>query len=456
MKLWTLTTFCTVSLLVLSGCVATTPTPEKEPIVDASLPVITLTNNGVVTDMKAIAFEWKSLQDPRVKGIYVYKKKSDVNSSSSDYYKTLDNRFITHYLDENINPDTKYSYYFKTFSNKAESKQSKNIVVNSLPILNSVSWIHSLQEMPRSVKILWRPHTNQKVKAYILERKTLEEDEWSHLVTIEGRLSAEYIDDELKDNYVYKYRLRSVTYDGIVSVPSEIVKAVTKALPKPIVNIKASNKLAKKIKLTWNKSIIEDFKLYYVYRSETIDGDYELIATLHNNYHIDEIDEDEKNYFYRVSAVDNDGLISKNSADTVKGSTLKRPQTPSVVAAKLVNNKIVISWKNSDLRVKRYTITKSYKEGWFKEISEDFEGITKKKFIDSSVKPGMTYHYTIYAIDENGIHSLPSIAVEFKTKESLVASEPVIQELEEITAEPVVEVPNEDIVTPIDLDLNEI
>ena len=221
MKLWTLSTFCAASLLVLSGCGAT-PKPKEEVVTDSTLPMVTLTKNGTVVDMKAIAFEWKSIKDPRVKGIYIYKKNPDTKETKSEleYYKTIESRFTTHYVDIDVVPDTKYSYAFKTFAKDSEGVQSRVIVLNSLPVLESVSWIHSITDMPRSAKIIWRPHTNQKVKSYIVERKTLEDDSWERLAVIEGRLNAEYIDLNLNDNFVYNYRVRVETFDDILSSPS--------------------------------------------------------------------------------------------------------------------------------------------------------------------------------------------------------------------------------------------
>ena len=72
MKLWTLSTLWTVSLLILSGCGAQ-PAPSKDDVVDSTLPIVELTKNGIFSETNAIAFEWKSIEDSRVKGIYVYK-----------------------------------------------------------------------------------------------------------------------------------------------------------------------------------------------------------------------------------------------------------------------------------------------------------------------------------------------------------------------------------------------
>ncbi len=47
-----------------------------------------------------------------------------------------------------------------------------------------------------------------------------------------GRLQAEFIDANLDDNVIYNYKVTAVTFDNINSMPSQIVKAQTKPLPK--------------------------------------------------------------------------------------------------------------------------------------------------------------------------------------------------------------------------------
>ena len=460
MKLWTLSTFCAASLLVLSGCGGATPKPKEEVVIDNTLPMVTLTKNGTVVDMKAIAFEWKSIKDPRVKGIYIYKKNPDMkdNKNELEFYKTIESRFTTHYVDINVVPDTKYSYAFKTFAKDSEGVKSRVIVLNSLPVLESVSWIHSITDMPRSAKIIWRPHSNQKVKSYIIERKTLEDEKWSKLAVIDGRLNAEFIDLELNDNFVYNYRIRVHTYDGITSSASKIVKVITKALPKGITEITTTKNLPKNIKVNWEKSKAKDFGLYYVYRSESIDGSYDLVATLHNNKFEDKIEEDGKSYFYRVSVVDKDGLESKHEKLSIQGMTLPKPETPDVVKANEVGKNIEITWSSADKRIKTFTVTKTHKKSWIDKSSEDFEGIKGNKFVDREILADSEYTYIVYGIDKYGIKSEPSIEIKIKTKESdkiIPAKKEASQK--EIVDGPVQEAEIKETISPVqDLDLNEI
>jgi fibronectin type 3 domain-containing protein len=417
MKLWTLATFCAVSLLLFSGC-ALKPTPNAKAVVDSSLPVVTLTENGVVVDMKAIAFEWQSIKDTRVKGIYVYKQTMTKGSSEQEYYETINNRFATHYADDKIAPNTQYSYYFKTFSDDAESMKSNVSIVNSLPVLESVSWIHSVENMPRSVKVIWRPHVNQIVKSYIVERRTLDDERWTKVATIEGRFNAEYIDTKLDDSCVYKYRIRVLTYDGIISEPSEIVTAVTKALPNEIKDITASANLPKKIKVSWGRVETKDFASYNVYRSSKLDGSYTLVTNIRENSYADSVEEDGKSYFYRVSMVDVDGLESNNEKQSVQGYTLSKPTAPSISEAKIIDNQVVINWRSIDSRVKNYIVTKKTKKSWFNVVNEEFTDVNSDSFVDSAIEPETTYIYQVYGVDEFSVKSEPSIEVLFTTTKS--------------------------------------
>ena len=428
MKLLSLVTFLTVSILTFSGCVGPVPTPNEKPVVDSTLAVVELTPSGVFVDMKAIGFEWNSIKDPRVEGIYIYKQTMGENASDYKLHHTVASRFVTHYVDEDVDPQSQYAYYFKTFSKDSEGNPSKETIVETLPILDSVSWIHAIQEMPRSAKIIWRPHNNQIVKKYILERKTLEEDKWTELEIINGRLTAEFIDTKLKDDYVYKYRIRVLTYNDITSNPSKEVKVVTKALPKQLESILATNNLPKQIMLVWNKADIADFDHYNVYRSNRIDARYKVIASPKETKFIDEIQKDGKDYFYRVSTVDKDGLESKHDVQSVHGKTLDKPITPSLVEAKMVGDNLEITWSSNDSRVKSFIVTKSSKKSWFDSSSEEFIDIKSKSFVDTSIAPETTYTYEVYSVDEFSIKSEPSIEIKYTTtKDEGKIPEPIVE-----------------------------
>lgn len=439
----------TVLIALFSGCTHI-PKPKAEVPIDKSLPVIKLTKNGVITDMNSIAFEWESLKNDAIEGVYVYKLSPNSTEKKPSYYATIHNRFSTHFVDNDVVPDTKYTYAFQTFSKKSQSPSSEYVIVNTLPVLQSVSWIHSIPNMPRSAKIIWRPHNNQKVKSYIIERNTLENEDWKTHATVEGRLTAEFIDLDLKDKYTYKYRVRVKTFDNIISTPSEIVKVVTKALPKEVDNITATRDLPRKIEIRWDKTDNADFERYYVYRSKDIKSSYELVAKLYNNIFVDEIGEDGKQFFYRVSVVDKDGLESKHEEHSMQGITLVKPNPPALFEAKLINGKVELKWDKVDSRIKTYTVSKRIKKGFFNEAVEEYTEIKEMKYIDSDIEPDTIYYYRVYGIDVHGIKSEPSIEVELKSPKGNPKNSVAVETKPKTYVEPSVKANTSEVSLPTD------
>ena len=402
-------------LLFFSACNGTLPTPGVSQYkVDEKLPKIVLTKNGVVVEMNEIAFEWQPINDPNVEGIKVYRSVGD--SNATQLLATIENRYSTHYVDLDVKPDTEYRYTFRTYREDVVSAKSKMLTLYSKPPLPSVAWIYARNGLPRMAKLLWRPHNNQAVKYYIVERKSPGDEEWKEIAKLKGRLQAEYIDTGLKDKHTYRYRVRVETFDGIVSTPSEIVKVITKPLPPVVTGLQATTDLPKRIFLTWNKSHYKDFERYYLYRSQSKDGRYELIAKLYNNRFTDEVGEDGVRYFYKVSQKDIDGLESKKDNYVVMGVTLPKPLAPTLEDAKFDGSAIHLKWDEVDPRATRYIVERHAKRGWFDEKVTKYE-TSKKFYIDRNLEPGVTYRYIVYAIDRNGIVSKPSEEIEVEVKE---------------------------------------
>ena len=405
MKLWIQSTLLTVLVLSYSGC-GSTPKPKEETKLDKRLPVVHLTQNGVFADMNAIAFEWQPINDPKVDGIYIYKKKVAVESKKQKltYYKTIDNRFATHFVDSEVLPSSKYIYLFKTFRDGSESIGSK-VDVESLPLLELVTWIHSITGMPRSAKIIWRPHTNQKVKSYKIERKMQGDEKFEEIAVVEGRLNAEFIDEDLDDDSIYYYRVRVETFDELLSNPSRAVKAVTKELPKSVESITATTNLVKKIVISWKPTQIEDFKYYNIYRSSDKDGSYKLFKTTKATNATDKLYSDGKKYFYRVSVVDKDDLESQYNATTVLGMSLDKPKVPTDIEVKLLDGAVELKWQNNDPRVKSYIVERKEKDGWFKYKVKQYKDISTQYFKDTDVEVDQEYKYSVFSLDSNGIIS---------------------------------------------------
>ena len=398
------------TLILFSAC-SKQPAAPAEPIIDPTLPKMSI--NGHIESMTNIAFEWKPLKDSRVKGYFIYRNNPGSEDEKLHRLETVDGRFVSHYVDAQLNPGTTYIYRFSSYNEKMqESDASKTFRVTTSPILASVSFFDSIGNLPRMAKLIWRPHDNPSVKEYILERQILEKADWTQIATIENRLQAEYIDRDLDDNRVYKYRLRALTYEGITSTPSDIAKVITKPLPKTVQNLFATTKEPKKISISWDANNEKDLDFYNIYRSTSGDSGYDYYVKLNETGFVDEINEDGANYYYKITAVDKDGLESLMQTTPVHGSTLNKPNTPNFLDAIVKNNTAVLRWKNNDSRTTSYTITKTTQEGWLNSTVQDITGITDTTYTDRDLLPDTQYKFQIMSVDTNNINSEPTEAVD--------------------------------------------
>lgn len=399
-----------LALSLFSGC-APQPAPQKQVTIDSTLPVPSM--NGYLADITSAAFEWKPVDDTRVAGYYIYRDTPGAEDAKLHRIATVDSRYATHYVDNGLQPNTHYQYRFSTFTTAGnESVGSETLLVATQPMIAPVSFFQSVGNLPRSAKLLWRPHPNSKISSYAIERQNVNDQKWSTIATVAGRLNAEYIDTDLKDGQVYHYRIRALTFDKLSTEPSEMTKVVTKPLPPEIKNITATGNLPRAITLSWESSSISDLSHYNIYRSAFPNALFEYHVKIDKTSFTDMITEDGKFYFYKVTAVDKDGLESPLTPVAVQGSTLSKPQTPIAYDGKIVGGAAELQWKSNDQRSASFTVVKTTKKSWISRESVDINNITGTTFRDTDIKPGTQYLYEVMSVDTNGIRSLPTAAIE--------------------------------------------
>jgi len=403
-----ITSILSVGLIVLfSGCQQTISTPAK-PKIDVNLPVVASDSFKHIADINAIALEWKKIDIAQAAGYYVIRADMQEDGKFKRIAK-VDNKFVTHYLDQDLSANSKYGYKIALFTKKGfESRASDTLIVSTLPNFESVSLIESISNLPRQIKILWRPHSNPRVSEYIIERTSPTTSKWEKIATIKNRLNVEYIDENLGDNQIFLYRIRAVTFDGLVSNFSAISSATTKSLPGQIKKLEATTELPKKIQLAWGKSATKDVVAYNIYRASSATGVYSKIYTarVDDDRFDDMISEDGKIYFYKITTVDKDNLESKvKEVIPVMGSTLARPRMPQITLAMIEGNKMVLNWVATDDRTVSYNIYKISKEGWASSKEILIPNVTGIRFEDPDVVRGVEYEYKLQAIDKNGLLS---------------------------------------------------
>lgn len=396
-------------MMLTTGCSTQPKLTQHTAKISKDIPVIPPIR--WIGDITAIALEWDPNHDPSIAGYHIYRKLKEDSEAKFERIATIPDRFTSHYIDLHLPFETKYLYHISAFNDQGlESLPSKDASTITRPTLRSVVYFDSLDKLPRKAKLIWRPHNNGRVSSYIVERKTPAQKEWRQLASLEHRLSAEYIDTELEDNQVYLYRLRAVTFDEILSTPSDIVKIITKALPAPVEEVTITTDLPKTILMTWKAHEQQDIKEYRIYRSDSAEGSFELYKQTKKPSFTDHIQGHGKNYFYKITAADFDGLESQ-SQRSYHGRNLPRPGKVSLHEAKLEGDKVTLMWKKTDARTTRYKIVKKEKLGWFK--SKDTPTTTTETTYTTTQAPNVSVNYIIYAVDVYGIESEPLTTEEF-------------------------------------------
>ncbi len=412
MKRYYLISLISFLIFFLSGC-AKQPSLIEKPKIDPTLPKVS--ELRALPDIKSIALEWDPIHDERVEGYCLYRSSQD--NPKLKRVAIINDRFSSHYVDNNLEPNTLYYYRISTYENDGrESLPSDIKKVKTLPLIESVSFIEAISHLPRRVKLIWRPHPNPRVNEYIIQRSEPDNPEWKTIATIKGRLNAEYIDKDLEDNHLYFYRILVKTYDNIESLPSKVVKAFTKPLPKMVKGLKATTDLPKKIVLTWEKSPEKDIDHYNIYRSSISKLFFTLHAKTKDTKYTDMIGEDGVTKFYKVTAVDSDGLESFKQDIPVMGSTLPKPKAVVITSSEVKKDGLYLKWSSRDDRIKSFIVVKKEIDGLLNEKEYKYTNIKNNFFIDRAIVPGVRYLYRVYGVDTYGIVSEPSEKIEVKIK----------------------------------------
>jgi len=396
-------------VLFVSGCqVQNNLTTPAKPKIDTSIETVKSDSLRSIPDITSIAFEWQKVDDPRVDRYYLYRANMQEDGQKFKRVQEIENRYTTHFSDQELQPNTQYTYAIAAATKKGfESRPTSSYTVTTLPRLDAVSYIQAISDLPRQIKILWRPHESQRIEKYTLEKTSPSTSRWSKLKTVKGRLNIEYIDSDLKDNVVYMYRVTARTFDGIDTLPSEIVKAQTKSLPHGAENLVATNNQPRKITLNWEPSKSNDIIKYKVYSSTRANGSFKERALVSNDTlsYDDLVNEDGKILFYKVTAIDKDFLETSLNMNAVMGSTLIKITKPIMTLAQIQGERAILNWQSGDERTVSYIVHKKIKEDLFNYKTEKYTNITDVRYEDQDIIRGVEYTYTLQAVDEFGILS---------------------------------------------------
>jgi fibronectin type 3 domain-containing protein len=383
MKKWAL---FLISLMIITGCAVNKPAPQSNP----NLPKVS--NFKAYPERNSMALKWNV-----VKGISgYYLQKFNFKTKKWDRTVTIKNPYQTLYVDTNLKPNTLYRYGIATFNKNKVPSLAVEIQQKTLPTIAPVIPLEIKPMTKGEVKIIFRPHPNERVNSYIIQRFNDSNAKWENIATLEPRYNVEYLDKGLIDGKVYHYRIIAVTFDDLHSNPSKELTISTFPKPPVVTNVRTTVNLPKQIKITW--SPVKNAAYYKIYKKKLLG--YTPIAKTKNTFYIDRINKDGDTGYYKVTAVsihNTESLLDKTPE--VMGQTLDIPAKP-IVSTNIMANGVELVMNSPDNRATKYLIVKKG------QIQGKYI-VKGNRFFDKAIDKKHSITYEIYAIDKYGLISKP-------------------------------------------------
>jgi len=384
----------------MSGCATLNkPVPKSNP----NLP--TVKQFKAYPDRNAIALFWSPV--PSMKGYYI--QRFNAKNNKWEEIATIKDPFKSIYVDTGLKPGHLYKYKIATFNKNGIPSLAKEIDQATLPKLQPVIPLEAKPLTKGEVKIIFRPHPNERVCKYIIQRYNNKTTKWEKIATLKPRLNVEYIDKNLQNGKIYKYRIIAVTFDGIKSFPSTPLVVSTYPNPPVILNISATTNLPKKIKVTF--SPVAGAAYYKIYISNIPDnGSFSFYKKTNSTVFIDHINKDGFTRYYKVTAVSKHNTESLLSdSPSAMGETLPKPAAP-MVSTNRTGNTIEFIFTSPDNRAVKYLIVRKENRSLFKSNIKKY--IANSNRFTDTINPKFSYKYKIYEIDKYGLISKKPAVIE--------------------------------------------
>lgn len=383
---------------------------------DKNLPMVT--NLQYRSSMTETVLEWTPVYSKEVSGYRIFrfdnaKKKYTLVGTKSDSASS-------HFVDNSLNPNKEYQYRISSFTKDGRvSNATDPITVKTLTNIPSVIGVVAKSNLANRIKISWNIYSkNSQVKRYIIQRSD-KPASWENIGSADDSMSVEYFDYKVQSGKIYFYRVVALTHSGVSSPSSNIVQANSKPLPLPVKEIMTTDHIPKKIQIKWTDPNLgktdREIVKYNIYTSIYKDTLYTLHAHTTKPFYTDTVKADSKKIYYKVTAVDSDGLESLKQKDAKVGSTKDNPKKPVINSTLIQDGKIVLNWTAGSKSIKQYYVLKKYWDGViYKKIK--ITGISSTTFVDSKIKLGKTYKYVVVGVDSDGIDSVESREVAVKVQ----------------------------------------
>ena len=311
-------------------------------------------------------------------------------------YSLLGTTTATSYTNTGAAVGKTYYYRVKAVNNVGTSGYS-NIVSGkaktAAPAAPSVTIGNSSTGKPQ---LTWKAVSGA-VK-YEVYRSTRQNSGYSLLGTT---TSTSYVNTGASTGTTYYYRVKAVNRNGMASGYSNIVSGKAKAAAPAAPSVTAGNSSTGKPRLTWKT--VSGAVSYRIYRSESRGTGYSLLGTTSSTSYVNTGAAAGKTYYYRVKAVNRDGMASGYSNIVSGKATLPAPVLN--IGLSVSSGKPMLAW-DAVPGATSYRIYRSTSRDTGYSL---LATTTSTSHVNTSAAKGTTYYYRVKACNAAGLSPYSNI-----------------------------------------------
>ena len=339
----------------------------------------------VVSDeVRCVPLSWAPSPESDVVRYDVYR--SRLAAGSFEKIASVPGRLAVSFLDGGANPgnlEDEADYYYRIRAMNAvtaESADSEAVKATTRGVPAEVGTITLTGNRPREIPIAWPVNADKAVMGYEIWRADENSEEWVQVGRVVGRETAAYLDrgeikpkpglGSLKDGTIYQYKVIAFNTAGVRSSASQASSARTKYRPVTPAGLVATTNMPLAIRMTWKSNPEQDISDYVVECADEPDsGSFEKLVSViplkDSELSARETAlESGVNRYYRVKAIDKDGLESDWCA-AVPGRSKPVPGMPVSVTAESVGTNVRVIWQApAQPDIRRYKVWRKKFIGW--------------------------------------------------------------------------------------------
>jgi fibronectin type 3 domain-containing protein len=378
-----------------------------EPTADLPAPEGLRATSG---ELRMVPLKWEPLLTGDIGG-YVIERAAERDGHFEQIAK-VSKRLTTTYLDRNTVPEAPpvsaaptpdpildeapprrdgitWFYRVRAYASNGRlgSRASSLAVATTAPPPEAPEDLRAYSRQPRAVPLSWRASEDPNVVGYRVERSPTASGTFELLAEIDGRHQTVYVDSGLGDLRVFYYRVVAVNAEGGHGEASDPVRAVTKPEPLPPIGLHTIAKRLGANEVAWEPNVEEDLVGYRLYRTFEGEDSPALVASLDagETSATDAAVGAGQKVAYTLVAIDRDGL------ESAPGDPIEVESERYGLSATVRPDGVHLEWR--DRSEEGFRGGHVFRTALLQNKNLGFA--LENHFVDTAVRPGATYRYTV-------------------------------------------------------------